>query len=769
MLLHKSVVHDARVRREAKALGAAGHDVVVVHLGAADVPSTITEEGYRVVPALRSRTRLPLRAHRLVMLAGFVRAVRRERPDVVHAHDAAMLAPGLAGARSVGARLIYDSHELATGVPYRERLWALFVRALEWSVIRRCDAVITVSDGIADRLVELHGMGRRPTVVRNVPDLRGPLGGGRLRRVLGLPEAPLVLHQGAPARHRGCAQLVRAMVSVPSAHLVFLGDEGDPGYVAALGRLAARHGLEERVHFVPSVPLEELLAQTAEADVGVSLLEDVCDNHRLALPNKLFEYVAAGVPVVASRLPEIRRLIEGRGIGWTADASDPADVARALRNALAARHENGLTDNLRAAAGELSWAREQRRLLDVYDDLGMRRRRATVLVRNPCTHDTRVLREARVLERLGYDVGVVAVTSTAERRRSAVVEGVRVRRLSPGSPPWRRSRPARAPRDHAPAPSRRDGVPRTSRPRRLAVTLDWYTRATVVALRERPVLMHCNDYNTAWIGVAAKALVGSRFVYDAHELWPDRNLRPEPRAWLLACEWLFTRLSDRVITTSPGYAEVMAGRYRIPSPLVVRNIPEAGVNAAVARRSNGAPLALYFGALTRNRGLEQAIAALAEIPELRLRLVGPESWGFKAELARLAQRLGVEERMELWEPVPAGEGQRVISEADVGLALIQPSCLSYELTLPNKLFEYTAAGVPVLGSRLPMISDFISGHGVGLTAAPGDVRDIAAKLRAILVPETNARMRAATRWTAAVLAWAHEQERLAAVYEELSR
>ena len=209
-------------------------------------------------------------------------------------------------------------------------------------MIRRCDAVLTVSDGIADRLVELHGLRRRPAVVRNVPDVTGPPAGGRLRRVLGIGAAPLVLHQGAPARHRGCEQLVRAMGSVPDAQLVFLGDEGDPGYVAGLTRLARECGLGERVHFVPSVPLEELLGQTAEADVGVSLLEDVCENHRLALPNKVFEYVAAGVPVVASRLPEVTQLVEGRGIGWTANASDPADVARAIREALAGRDEPGL-------------------------------------------------------------------------------------------------------------------------------------------------------------------------------------------------------------------------------------------------------------------------------------------------------------------------------------------------------------------------------------------------------------------------------------------
>ena len=78
------------------------------------------------------------------------------------------------------------------------------------------------------------------------------------------------------------------------------------------------------------MPLPELLANTAEADVGVTLLQDTCENHRLALPNKLFEYIAAGVPVVASALPETQRLIESRGIGWCSTPEDP-DAAGAVR------------------------------------------------------------------------------------------------------------------------------------------------------------------------------------------------------------------------------------------------------------------------------------------------------------------------------------------------------------------------------------------------------------------------------------------------------
>jgi glycosyltransferase involved in cell wall biosynthesis len=99
------------------------------------------------------------------------------------------------------------------------------------------------------------------------------------------------------------------------------------------------------------------------------LLEDSCENHRLALPNKLFEYVAAGLPVVVADLPEAARLVRELRIGWCADPSDPESVAAALRTALAQQDDEGLRERLRRAASELTWEREKHRLMAVYEGL----------------------------------------------------------------------------------------------------------------------------------------------------------------------------------------------------------------------------------------------------------------------------------------------------------------------------------------------------------------------------------------------------------------
>ena len=377
MLLHKDVTHDSRVRREASHLAAQGHAVTVLELAPVPAECQVLDgfERRSVLPAPWVRRTLPAPLYRLAFFASFVRAIRTQRPDVVHAHDAAMLLPGLVGARLTGAQLVYDAHELATSVPYRDRAWAWFVASIERVGIRRAAAVITVSDGIADELLARYPLHRRPTVLRNVsalddvPDDIPTRPGGGLRNHIknGGGATSIVLHQGAPAVDRGCEALVGALRHLPAdVHVVFLGS-GEPAFAAVLTDLAQRLGVADRMHLIDSVALGELLAWTREADVGVALLEDTCLNHRLALPNKLFEYIAASIPVVVSDLPELRAIVNHYKIGWTAAPGDPRAIAQAITHALEQRGDPRLRENLAWAAAELRWSLESQRLTGVYE------------------------------------------------------------------------------------------------------------------------------------------------------------------------------------------------------------------------------------------------------------------------------------------------------------------------------------------------------------------------------------------------------------------
>ena len=393
--------------------------------------------------------------------------------------------------------------------------------------------------------------------------------------------------------------------------------------------------------------------------------------------------------------------------------------------------------------------------------------RALILVRNTASHDSRVTREVQTLERAGFDVLVAGVVSTGERRRRATINGAELVRIDPLRGlrrPRRNARVGAGPSDpgRASGPGESTARDRRSRLRRLAVTASYHVRATALAVRQAPALVHANDYNTMWIALFAKLLRRSRVVYDSHELWPDRNGRPEWRPWLLACEALFVRAADATITTSPGYADAIARRYRVARPTGVRNIPAPGLAEPPA--AAGAALAVYVGGLMPGRGLEQGIEALARVPGARMALIGPGDANYLTVLRTLAERVGVADRIEIRPPVRLEDVVAAVSGASFGLLLIQPVCRSYELTLPNKLFEYAVAGVPMLASDLPVIGGVVREHGLGEAVGASDVREIAAAMRRLLEPDLNRRIRERVRAFAQRETWEHERDVLAGVY-----
>jgi glycosyltransferase involved in cell wall biosynthesis len=153
-------------------------------------------------------------------------------------------------------------------------------------------------------------------------------------------------------------------LNTPGVHLAFLGDGLLRDRLAALAR---RVGVADRVHLVPAVPQADLLGYTRSADLGVIPYRPNCLNNRFCSPNKLFEFIAAGLPIIASDLPELRRFVVGYGIGLVGNTESPRALA-GMVDAFFERPEiaEGFRSNLVRARREVNWAREGDTLVGLY-------------------------------------------------------------------------------------------------------------------------------------------------------------------------------------------------------------------------------------------------------------------------------------------------------------------------------------------------------------------------------------------------------------------
>jgi glycosyltransferase involved in cell wall biosynthesis len=337
-------------------------------------PLPVSDTAGRTAASARTRLwRTLMSAHKPLMFLDYYgrayRLLRGERLDAVHAHDLNTLPVAAAVANAHRIRLVYDSHELYTEVSTlserERRVWRLLERLL----IRRADHTVTVCKSIADELVARYEI-EPPLVVLNTP--RHPerpiddWDGSRLREHLGLEDSSeaLVLYQGGFAPHRGLESLVASAAGFEHATLVLLGwgsleDE--------LRRLIRMLGLEQRVRMMSPVPPELLLTYTVGADLGVIPYRPVGLNNYYTTPNKLFEYMAAGVPVVASRLPELVRFVEGLRIGETFDPDRPEEIASSVNSLLNdPRERAGMRQRAIEASRRLSWDLQVQGLLKIY-------------------------------------------------------------------------------------------------------------------------------------------------------------------------------------------------------------------------------------------------------------------------------------------------------------------------------------------------------------------------------------------------------------------
>ncbi len=420
MFVANNMVSDRRVIREAATVAAAGFTVTVHAIAQRREKLPLTEQhpdgftivrhrlglippvlpirprllalllhplwcSIAVVVAVARRVRLPLAGAALLAIrwtSWATLAARGARSaQILHAHDLSGALPALATLRTnPDAVLLYDSHE----VFLESGRWAkspAFIRRIlanrfEQPALRRAAALIAVNPQVIDELAKRYEIPERQVVTYNCPPAWNPEPRGtELRAAIGVSaDAQVILYHGGFSAHRGLEELLLAIQDprLAAAHLVFLGY----GPLESKLRAAATEpALAGRVHVLKAVAPDVLDRWVSGADVGMCTVLPSTLNHRISTPNKLFESLGAGVPVVASDFATMRQILLGDPDGPLGAVCDPADsqqVATAIDSILNVdqRERSEMRARcIRAAATRWNWEVQAEALRRLYDEI----------------------------------------------------------------------------------------------------------------------------------------------------------------------------------------------------------------------------------------------------------------------------------------------------------------------------------------------------------------------------------------------------------------
>ncbi|KON86245.1 glycosyl transferase [Sporosarcina globispora] len=286
---------------------------------------------------------------------------------IYHSNDLNTLPQGYICAkwRMNRKKLIYDSHEVQTSrTGYEDPSYG----RLEKFLVKKIDSMIVENHTRAKYNEDLYGF--YPNVVHNYPfkQISNVSEKVNIHEMLNLPaDEKILLYQGGIQIGRGLDKLIQAAPKFNEGTLVLIGD----GKIKPqLLKMVDEMGLQEKVRFIPKVHLSELPQYTRNAYLGFQVLNNVCFNHYSASSNKLFEYMMAGVPVVACSFPEIKRVVEGDRTGICIDSHNPDQIASAV-NLLLEDTElyKGLSENSRRASRKYNWEEEKHYFLKIYSSI----------------------------------------------------------------------------------------------------------------------------------------------------------------------------------------------------------------------------------------------------------------------------------------------------------------------------------------------------------------------------------------------------------------
>ncbi len=382
VLTFSRIAIDRRVQRQCAVLADMGYAPLVIAYGSAEDRMPYVHE-YYPVPRATLMHRLKTLAFQLPSHLGAWAArlgfwaeprhrwaldrLRYHSPRIVIANDFPALVVACAYKAETGALVHYDSHEFATLEFDESALWRLvykpFVTHLERAYIGASDSVSTVGPSLAKALQDRYALKNRPVVIRSTPE------------AIALPETtptqwPLrVLYHGNVSPNRGIEELISSVTLWNEPHGLIIRGDSKPAYLAQLRQLAAATGRSDRIVFEAALPPEEVMSVAARtADLGVFFTSLETIQRNFVMPNKLFEYIGAGLAVAISPATDMKAIVEQFQIGVISSDAGVAAIAAAM-NGLTHEGVTIFKENARTAARTLCWENERLILRNVISAL----------------------------------------------------------------------------------------------------------------------------------------------------------------------------------------------------------------------------------------------------------------------------------------------------------------------------------------------------------------------------------------------------------------